>query len=91
MTRTNIRGRRALATTKSCARPNDRRERELSLGEGYDELLPHTVLLELGDLRVRVLGLEKIIETKMRAGRAKDKAVMPLLLATLDERRKLER
>ncbi len=61
---------------------------ELSLGEGYDEILPHSVLLELSGYRVRVLGLEKIIEAKTRAGRAKDKAVLPVLLATLDEQRR---
>lgn len=64
---------------------------ELSIGEGYEELLPHTVLLELGGYRVRVLGLEKIIEAKMRAGRPKDKAVLPVLLATLDELRRAGR
>ena len=64
---------------------------ELSLGEGYDELLPHTVLLELAGYRVRVLGLEKIIEAKTRAGRPKDRAVLPVLLATLDEIRKAGR
>ena len=61
---------------------------ELCAGEGYDELLPDTVLLELAAMRVRVLRLEKIIEAKSRAGRAKDKAVLPILLATLDEQRK---
>ena len=64
---------------------------ELMPGDGYEELLPSTVVLELGELRVRVLRLEKIIEMKSRAGRAKDKAVLPVLLATLDEQRKAGR
>jgi hypothetical protein len=64
---------------------------ELSLGEGYDEILSHSVLLELGGYRVRVLGLEKIIEAKTRAGRPKDRAVLPVLLATLDEQRRAKR
>jgi hypothetical protein len=64
---------------------------ELAPDQGYDELLPYAVLMELGAHRVRVLGLEKIIEAKTRAGRPKDKAVLPVLLATLDEQRKAER
>jgi len=37
---------------------------------------------------VRVLGLEPLIEIKRRMGRPKDVAVVPLLEATLDERKK---
>jgi hypothetical protein len=61
---------------------------ELSLGEGYEELLPTTDLFELDGTEIRVLSLERIIQAKAKAGRPKDKAVLPLLLATLDERRK---
>ena len=61
---------------------------ELSLGEGYDELVANAPELELRGVRVRVLGLAKLIETKARAGRAKDHAVLPVLLATLDDQRK---
>ncbi|MCK6532935.1 MAG: hypothetical protein L6Q84_08185 [Polyangiaceae bacterium] len=58
---------------------------ELALGEGYDELVEDTVLVETGSVLVRVLGLPRLIEVKARANRAKDRAVLPLLIATLDE------
>ena len=61
---------------------------ELNHGEGYEELVPYAILYEIRGEQVQVLGLEKIIEAKVRAGRPKDKAVLPLLLATLDERRR---
>jgi hypothetical protein len=61
---------------------------ELAEGEGYDELLPHAFEHKVAGKNVLVLGLEKVTEAKARAGRPKDKAVLPLLLATLDERRK---
>jgi predicted nucleotidyltransferase len=64
---------------------------ELAEGQGYDELLPHAFEHEVVGRRVLVLGLEKVIEMKARAGRPKDKAVLPLLLATLDERKKAKR
>ena len=54
---------------------------------GYDELFPHSTLVELDGCRVRLLDLEKIIEAKAYANRPKDRAVLPLLLATLDEQR----
>jgi hypothetical protein len=37
---------------------------------------------------VRVLDLPRLIAVKARANRPKDRAVLPLLLATLDERAK---
>lgn len=58
------------------------------LGAGYDELLPDTVFLDEGPVPLRVLDLPRLIVAKSAAGRAKDRAVLPLLLATLDERRK---
>ena len=54
---------------------------------GYEELLPRTILVEDGALSLRVLDLPTLIEVKTRAGRPKDKIALPLLLATLDERR----
>ena len=59
---------------------------ELGPGEGYDELLADTVPLPTSG--IRVLGLERLIQVKARLGRPKDRAVLPLLLATLDERRR---
>ncbi len=61
---------------------------ELGPGERYEQLLPFAAVLEVAELEIRVLDLAKVIETKRRAGRPKDRAVLPVLLATLDERRK---
>ena len=44
--------------------------------------------MELDELQVRVLGLARLIAVKARAGRPKDRAVLPVLIATLDEQRK---
>jgi hypothetical protein len=61
-------------------------------GEGYAELRPHTVELELGTgLRVRVLDLETLIRIKDELGREKDRAVLPILRRTLLERKKRNR
>jgi hypothetical protein len=61
---------------------------ELELGEGYDQLNPHAVTVEDGEIELRVLDLPTLIEAKTKAGRAKDKFALPLLLATLQERRR---
>jgi predicted nucleotidyltransferase len=50
---------------------------------GYAELLPDTTTLNVSGLSVRVLTLKRLIVEKERAGRQKDKAVLPLLRATL--------
>lgn len=54
---------------------------------GYEELLPRSIVVEDGSLSLNVLDLPALIEVKTRAGRPKDKLALPLLLATLDERR----
>ena len=61
---------------------------ELGAGEGYEEILNDTVSLTDGATNVRVLDLPRLIATKARAGRAKDRLVLPMLVAALDERRK---
>ena len=61
---------------------------ELGEGEGYDEILGDCVDVQLGETVARVLDLPRLIAVKTRANRPKDRAVIPLLLATLDERRK---
>jgi len=58
---------------------------ELGEGEGYEELLPHSVLMTEGDLSLRVLDLPTLIAVKAKTGRAKDRAVLPVLIATLEE------
>lgn len=60
---------------------------ELDPGRGYEELAAHTNVMADGSLVLRVLDLPTLIEVKTRAGRAKDKFALPLLLATLEERR----
>lgn len=42
-------------------------------------------MADLGVIRARVLTLERLIQIKQRLGRPKDQAMLPLLLATLDE------
>lgn len=42
-------------------------------------------------MTVSVLGLPRLIEVKARANRAKDRAVLPLLIATLDEQKSRQR
>jgi hypothetical protein len=57
---------------------------------GYDDLLPHTVEVELDDrLRVRVLGLETLIAVKEEVAGEKDLAVLPIMRRTLEEKRRL--
>jgi predicted nucleotidyltransferase len=54
--------------------------------KSFEDLLPHSRSIKLDDAEVRVLDLPELIEVKRRAGRAKDRAVLPVLEATLDER-----
>jgi hypothetical protein len=63
---------------------------ELGEGEGYDEIVGDTVVLPLGAAELRVLGLPRLIAVKGRAGRPKDRAVLPVLIATLDQQKKRE-
>jgi predicted nucleotidyltransferase len=56
---------------------------------GYEDLLENTIEMQVvGDGRVRVLTLAKVIELKEAAGREKDKAVLPILRRTLAEKSK---
>ena len=59
---------------------------KLSTGEGYDELLGHTVRVSDGESEINVLDLEKLIEVKAATGRDKDRLALPILIATLKER-----
>lgn len=61
---------------------------ELGEGEGYDEIIEDTIELSSGPFPFRVLGLSRLIAVKSRVGRPKDRAVLPVLLATLDEQRR---
>jgi len=61
---------------------------ELGTGVGYDELMPHTESVEDGSVTLQVLDLPTLIAEKARAARPKDKLALPLLIATLEERRR---
>lgn len=58
-------------------------------GGGYDDLLPNSEMLQVGDYPVRVLTLEKLIELKRRLPRPKDKLMLMHLEAALEERAKM--
>lgn len=53
-------------------------------GRGYEELLPHTTVLTDGPTAIRVLDLDTLIAVKAATGRARDKLVLPILLALRD-------
>lgn len=59
---------------------------EIGENLGYDELLIHTDEISDGVLVLRVLDLPTLISVKTKAGRAKDRMVVPILVATLQER-----
>jgi len=61
---------------------------ELGAGEDYENLFADTVLVENGSIQLRVLELHRLIAVKARAGRPKDRAVLPVLMATLDEQKR---
>ena len=60
----------------------------IGAGHSYGDLLQHSDEIEMGNLRLRVLSLEKLIEVKEETGFDKDKAILPVLRQTLLERRK---
>ncbi len=60
----------------------------IGANRGYEELLSHTVALEVSGLRVRVLDLATLIKVKEETGHEKDRAVLPILRATLREEQK---
>jgi len=59
-------------------------------GLSYEDLLPRSADTEIAPgIRVRVLDLETLIALKEELGGEKDRAVLPILRATLAEKRKL--
>ncbi|SRR5712691_5338899 len=56
---------------------------------GYRDLLPHSVETDVGEgIHVRVLDLETLIAIKEELGGEKDRAVLPILRRTLEEKRR---
>jgi hypothetical protein len=56
---------------------------------GYRELFPHSVDLDISEgLRIRVLDLETLIALKEKLAGEKDRAALPILRRTLEEKRK---
>jgi hypothetical protein len=55
----------------------------IGAGLSYADLIADTRVSEVGDLSVRVLGLETIIRSKEQANRDKDRATLPILRRTL--------
>ena len=55
-------------------------------GRGYEELLSGTVESRIGDVTVRLLSIETILEIKRASSRPKDMAAVPLLEAVLRRR-----
>ncbi len=58
----------------------------LNDGSRYEDLEPHTLVVEDGGLYVRIVDLETLIELKKSTGRTRDKLLVPILLALLDTR-----
>ncbi len=61
---------------------------ETSLGPDWDwaDLVSRSRLLEVGGLDLRVLKLASVIESKELADREKDRAMLPVLRRTLEEK-----
>ena len=55
-------------------------------GGSYERLLPFTQEVFLGDMPLRVITLERLIQLKRAAGRPKDLEIIAELQALLDER-----
>lgn len=54
-------------------------------GRGYRDLVERSLVLTEDDLRIRVIGLEDLIEVKGAAGRAQDQLVLPYLRRIRDQ------
>jgi len=56
---------------------------------GYPELLPHSTEMDIGDgVSIHVLDLEMLIGLKEELGGEKDRAMLPILRRTLEEKRR---
>jgi hypothetical protein len=56
---------------------------------GYTDLLPHSTETDIGGgIRIHVLNLEKLIEIKEELSGERDRAMLPILRRTLEEKKK---
>lgn len=64
-----------------------------AIGHGltFQDLAGRTIVYELGEMRVLVLELAGVIESKEQANREKDRAVLPVLRQTLAMKTRLDR
>lgn len=60
----------------------------IGANRGYDDLLPHSIEQKVARRKVRVLRLQAVIETKQEADGEKDRAMLPLLRRTLEEKKR---
>jgi len=58
---------------------------ELAGDHGYEDLIGDTVQLAVGTDSIPVLSLARLIQVKSETGRAKDRMVLPVLIATLEK------
>ena len=63
---------------------------EIVGGGSFDQLLPHTIILQVFGVDCRCIGLEALIQAKRAAGRLKDLLMVAELEALLEERRRQE-
>jgi len=62
---------------------------EIGAGRRYEDLLPESIMVQAGEqVLVRVLNLETLITMKEELAQEKDRAVIPVLRRTLDEKRR---
>lgn len=54
----------------------------------YEDLLPHSVGFEVAGVHVRVLSLERLVQAKRHLDRPKDRAMLNVLEATIEEAKK---
>jgi predicted nucleotidyltransferase len=54
-------------------------------GRGFEELLSHSESIEDEGAEFRVIDLSTLIEIKTKTGRAKDRLMLPVLVALAEE------
>ncbi len=59
---------------------------QIGAGWSWAEVLERSHVLQVGELEVRVLDLASVIESKVAANRDKDRAMLPLLLRTMENK-----